>query len=86
MTTIWKYDVDLTRGLLLIPEHSRILSFQIQNGHRCVWAAVNTEARLVSRRIVIYGTGHELPDDPGVYIGSAQQGPFVWHAFDEGDK
>jgi hypothetical protein len=30
----------------------------------------------------IYGTGHTMPEACGKYIGTVQQGAFVWHVFE----
>jgi hypothetical protein len=37
--------------------------------------------------VEIYGTGWGIPShpEPKRFIGTAQSGPFVWHAFERGD-
>ena len=37
----------------------------------------------------VYGTGHPIPDEENVHVGSCISGPFVWHVYatyDDGGK
>lgn len=60
------------------------LSAQMQRGIICVWAIVEDTGRTVSRRIYIVGTGQDVPPHIG-FIGTVQDGLFVWHIFDGGE-
>lgn len=80
MKVIYKYSLD-ERNSFHLPVDFKILSVQIQNGSVCVWALVDTEAPTKTVLFPVYGTGHKLPDDPGVYIGTVQDDNFVWHIF-----
>lgn len=85
MKTIWKFP--LTTGLTLqVPRGARVLDIRDQNGSICLWALVNTEASPEEMKLAIYGTGHELPEDPGDYLGSVHQNGFVWHVFETVSK
>lgn len=65
---------------------AKILSVQIQGDRITLWAVVDTLADEVPREINIRGTGHALRGvKPDSFIGTVQDGPYVWHVFDSGD-
>lgn len=79
--TIWKFQVTATE--VLMPWDAEVCTFQFQNGVPCIWAIVDPGASKVVRRFQIFGTGHEIPAlNEGCYVGTAQEGPFVWHLFE----
>lgn len=89
MKMIWKYDIS-EESTVDMPEGAQILDVQMQRTERpprssaCVWALVDPDRTPVKRALVLYGTGHPLPDDPGAYVGTFQVagGSLVWHLFD----
>jgi hypothetical protein len=81
MKTIWKYPLSPS-ALMEIPEDSNILAIQVQRSQVCMWVELDTDKPLVSRYIRYYGTGHELPDDPGEYISTFQLGDLVFHVYE----
>lgn len=65
---------------------SKIISAGIQQGNQLVvWVEVDTAVRGISQHDVwVYGTGWELPGNPGRYIGTVgDSGGFVWHIYEE---
>jgi len=69
---------------LEMPRNADILCMQTQRGYPCVWALVDDAAPKEKRRVVVVGTGWDLPDDMGrgEYIGTYQsEGGYVWHVF-----
>lgn len=82
-TTIWKYPLASQNGLQLIrmPSDSIVLRFAMQDGGPCVWAEVDPEAETIMKEFVIVGTGRKLPAGLFRYVGSAEDGPFVWHLY-----
>jgi len=89
MTTnavIWKYQLTPSPGTaevaIEMPAGAMVLTVQTQAGQPCLWALVNEEQPLITRRFVIVGTGHPVPDGIGDYIGTWQNSPFVFHLFD----
>jgi hypothetical protein len=67
-----------------MPRNADILCVQTQNDHPQIWAIVDDAAKLEIRRLVVVGTGWDLPADlgRGEYIGTFQtDGCFVWHVF-----
>ena len=80
---IWKYKVE---NIIEMPKGAEILSVQIQNGqmfNACIWVKVNPENELEKRKFVVIGTGHSFDDTNMKYIGTYQDGPFVWHLFED---
>jgi hypothetical protein len=81
---IWKFPLgDGMAQDIEMPMHAEILTVQVQHGHVCLWAKVAPENVKKPRRIHIVGTGHEVPKGAFGYIGTVQQGVFVWHIFEE---
>jgi hypothetical protein len=69
-----------------MPIGARILHVGAQGDEVCVWALVNPSHGTEYRRIDAYGTGHDVPLDPGRYLGTAQMdNGLVFHLFD-GDE
>ena len=83
MKTIYKYDVPFEdHPIVQMPDGAVILAFQLQMGSGLVvWAIVDTEAPIQLRQLELCGTGHPL-GEVGTYIGTVQQGRFVWHLFE----
>jgi len=85
MISIWKFNLQtIDKQEVLMPVGAEILTVQIQNGEPCLWARVDTEQRVEMRRIAIHGTGHELPDTTGKYIGTYQMAnaTLIFHVFE----
>jgi hypothetical protein len=86
MKKIFKYSFGTSSNLqtITMPEGAEILSVQIQRGAVCVWVVVpNVEKALVERHFAIFGTGQPInPDLKLCYVGTFQEGDFVWHVFE----
>ena len=86
MKVVWKFLLDLKdyanpRFELTMPRDARILTVQMQAGIPCLWAEVYPDNPVEVRRFAIVSTGCPVP--PGVsYIGTWQDGPFVWHLYE----
>jgi hypothetical protein len=68
-----------------MPKGAKILCVQMQGVTPCLWAEVDTASDVEQRAIDIYGTGHPLPhymNEHHHYIGTVQQGGFVWHVYE----
>jgi hypothetical protein len=80
---IWKFPVSLGGvSVVEMPKDAKILSFQAQGPELCLWALVSPDSVMEQRAFKIYGTGHSITGNPGTFIGTTQQGPFVWHLFE----
>jgi len=89
MKTIWKYKVQVTDIFTIknIPEEAQVLSVQIdqKDDMPYLWALVDDDNAPSERTFEVFGTGNPIPVDMGierVYIGTFQQGGFVWHLFE----
>lgn len=84
---IFKYELQLEdEQLVPMPKGSLLLSVQDQRGKLCLWVLVNENNPQVNRMVFVIGTGNPIKGNPGQYVASAQQGPYVWHVFDGGEK
>jgi hypothetical protein len=84
---IFKYQLPLSGGNIMMPHGAEILTAQIQNGTIMLWAQVydDYEGVLEQRKFVILGTGMPVDDqiaDGLWHIGTVQMGDFVWHIFE----
>lgn len=86
---VFKYNLPVQeKSSLLMPEHSQVLSVQVQHEQLTLWALVNPDNEECERKFLIFGTGHEI-EEPGQdeyydYIGTVQAmgGQLVWHIFE----
>lgn len=84
MRTIWKYPVPVQdRTVLRVPSDFDPLTVQVQGQSLCLWAAVDSDLPLAEVEVRVLGTGYPVPEDLGgeYYVGSVQDGVFVWHVF-----
>jgi hypothetical protein len=83
MRSIWKFKLRPYADVMM-PIGAKPLSVHGQSDEICLWAEVNTEANHEARRFVIVGTGHQIPQDAGAFIGSAllDDGRYVFHVFE----
>lgn len=85
MKTIWKYqfDEDTENGEAGFdaPNGFTVLSVQMQQGRITLWTLVDTDRAKFRFVFKFYGTGEEIPTDPGNYAGTVQSGCLVWHCF-----
>lgn len=85
MKKIYKYPLQLADTQMIeIPKYAKILDAQLQGDDLFIWALVNLDYPAESKKIFIFGTGFELPDDLYCHISTVQIKGFVWHVFQEG--
>jgi hypothetical protein len=69
-----------------MPVEARVLHFGFQGSMATLWALVEPGWAQAVRTFEVYPTGSEVPDDNAGYsrryVGTAFQGPFVWHCFE----
>lgn len=95
---IWKYVLKVEDNqTIMMPDDSVILSVGLQSagtrgmydlGDICLWAIGDITNVKVARYIQIIGTGNPVPNDEEYdrrFIGTVQQGRFVWHIFEKID-
>lgn len=82
--TIWKYQVVPGQNFLALPYGSSFVSVVNQNGTLALYVVVDQdETKQAAFEIWGYGTGWDFPDNPDLlsFIGTVQQGAYVWHFF-----
>lgn len=88
--TIWKFRLPLQDSFdLHLAEGAEVLSVQMQHGEPQVWVRTPAKAILPEyptppRRFYLHGTGHEVSDNAGRFIGTFQLngGALVFHLFE----
>lgn len=93
MSTIWKYDLEVTdTQVLRLPRGAEFLTvqYQFQGSRGCprLWALVDPEQPPEKYTIYTFGTGHTIANAEGLsYIGTYQlmDGELVFHVFSEVD-
>jgi DNA-directed RNA polymerase subunit RPC12/RpoP len=90
---IYKYPLPIDDEIeISMPEGSEILAVHTQVNYLketpCIWAIVDTDAPLTTRRLCIRGTGRTFRGNEGKYIGTFQfdNGALVFHLFEERKK
>jgi hypothetical protein len=86
MKTIWKWTLKPETTIVKdMPHGAQLLAVQEQHGEPQLWALVDTdETTTYPRTFRVYGTGHNMPDQPGKYVGTfqVQGGDLVFHVFE----
>lgn len=83
--TIWKFTIAPSCPILM-PVGAKMLHVHEQNDNICLWAEVDAaETATEFRTFWVYGAGHSLPDDPGVYIGTVHLhvSSLVFHVYEQ---
>lgn len=81
---IWKNTLKWTdRQTIEIPEGASFLSAHKQYRDPCIWYSCDPQAPKVACLITMVGTGHPVPDDAGLFIGTVLlvNGDLVLHVF-----
>lgn len=83
MKTIWKFVLEPSIELEM-PKGAQILSVHAQGENINLWALVDPKAEIEKRKFVAFGTGHNVPDQPMEFIGTAHpyNGQLVFHVFE----
>jgi hypothetical protein len=84
MTFIYKYSLHLVeKQTIKMPYGSIIIAVQLQFNVITLWVrfAESKVLPLVNRIFSVHGTGHPI-DESEIYLGTVQQGSFVWHIFE----
>lgn len=82
MKSIWKFPVQIEDEFMVeMPRDTQILTVQMQGYDPFMWGIIDTMAEKIERRFRIFGTGRPF-ESSGEYIGTFQDGDFVWHLFE----
>ena len=83
MKTIWKYKLIPRSTYIEIPKGAKFLHLDIQNQDICLWFQVDPENEIEIRSFEIIGTGWEFKDDNLNYIGTINNGLYIWHIYEK---
>ena len=76
---IWKFPFVVDSLVWVeMPLDTKVLHVAMQGDTPCIWGAVSPAFNKAQRKFFIVGTGHPIPANCQ-YVGTFQQGPFVWH-------
>jgi hypothetical protein len=81
---IWKYTILLyaDRTILRMPCNSVIRKVAMQGDALTRWAEVPDKGILTLRAFRVFGTGEQIDPPTANYIGTAFDGPCVWHVYE----
>lgn len=86
MKTIHKFPIRIDDAQdVMLPFGAHILTAAYQGDTLCLWAMVESDNTPETRRVLIYGTGHQIRDTGLRYIDTVQQagGKLIWHVFEK---
>lgn len=84
--TVWKFKLDVDDEIeIVMPKGSKVLHVDTQFGVPMLWALCDPKADQEVRSFRIAGTGHPLPEDDLVHLGTflIYSGRLVFHLFEK---
>jgi hypothetical protein len=81
MKTIWKFELPRPVCHIDMPVGAKVIRVARQSSAICLWAIVESDNAVQKRLFATVGTGGPIPLD-GLYLGTWDDGPFVWHLFE----
>lgn len=84
MKTIYKYVLDQNKmvNTFSVTKNYQILTVQVQNGAVCIWILIDLSEETIDVKFETFGTGWPIDKELKNYVGSVQDGSFVWHIFE----
>jgi hypothetical protein len=84
MRRVYKYPLEITdTQSLRLPAGAEVLHVGFQGRNLMLWARVDPEAETVDRWFCVAGTGHSLPKEPLLYLGTVfHPQNLVFHVFE----
>lgn len=83
MHTIYKYTLSKNCTNLVMPTGAKILSVQQQGTRIVFWAMIDPAMPPVTRTFRVLETGEYFEVEGVLYIGTVQEGLYVWHIFEQ---
>lgn len=85
MHTVHKFPLKFAgHQTIEMPVGAKTLHLEVQHDQLCLWALVNTDAKIETRTLNMYGTGHPVDTAKSItHIGTFLEanGNLVWHVF-----
>lgn len=81
---IFKFPLDVCEDQCIrVPADAQVVSLQTQNGVPCLWVLLDPKADKERRVFYTVGTGHDVPENAGAFVGTYQYtGGLVFHVFE----
>lgn len=93
MRTVWKYSIPIYRevvGTFYPPQGARVVHVasdtlnpgSLSEPAVSLWFEVDTDADREVRVFEVFGTGHDIPEGAGEFVGTAVVEPLVLHVYE----
>ena len=81
---VWKVEITAGSGVTLLPRGAKPLSIHVQRGTPYLWLLVDPAAPKEEREFIIVGTGQDVPDGVGDFVGTflVAGDSLVFHVFE----
>ncbi len=87
MRCIKKFEIQsMMNPVIEMPKGSKILKLANKKIKPYIWAEIDTSRCLVKRLIKTYKTEEEMPDEPGLYLGTVELLGYTFHCYDGGER
>lgn len=84
MRRIYKYYLELTVQSVDVHGSDAIVRHVgMQNDRLTMWVECETTKPMVSRKFIVFGTGHDIDGNSWKWCGTTQDGPLVWHVYSD---
>lgn len=83
--TVWRYDLSCELGhpfTVAAPTGAMIVHFGIHDDRMAIWVQHNQPGTTEGLRLIVVGTGMELPSDDWYHAGTIFVGAYVWHLYE----
>ena len=83
MRTIYKYDLMIGYNSLYLADGYKVVHVAEQCGSLTMWVEQTIGNSSSYRTFNVYGTGHQIPDDNAVHVGTTlMSSGLVWHVYE----
>lgn len=83
MKVIWKYPLSEQVTKVDLPVGSIVRRVEQRPEGAVAWIEHDTDAPVVPRRLIVVGTGQEIPPEAHAYVGTLFQDWLVWHVYED---
>lgn len=82
---MWKFPLAIGVNNVSVPAGAQFVTVSRDGGGQwCAYALVNADAVMRQPRTLhVVGTGHDIRDRAVHFLGTFNDGPFVWHVWSE---
>lgn len=83
MRRVYKYHLGIhPRTSIALPVGAKFLHAGQQTHEYFMWFEVDSTALVEDRIFTVHGTGHDITSPYDVWLGTFQDGPYVWHVYE----